>query len=373
MKKHVLSILLACALLLPALAGCIGKPVSSPPQTGEDETDLAPISENATSADVIVLPEIEDKPETVPITEPTFIETEGPEDGKTPEDVKTPEDDKKPADVEAPEIPVEYFPNVNTEKSASLLDALPNLGMENDDPRLLYVRAFVTGDVDLLEQVCGVQAGMYKPYRTLDLSAWFAWIGTGEEEGQLKFAFYPVRSDVDAFPANAWTEGSVYESPAGAQFYRPKTERSFGEAADELTRLLGYRLRDLPATDDMDADTRFLLTCYIYHKLGSDYNSVEENYKLYAKKHFGIENFTPEEAHVKYGCAHGGFFQPMDILDSKEQKSETVVTVQFYSDVSETVKSHVYEYTMKKVDDGWCFTGWKVIRQGEYEAIAITW
>ncbi len=368
MKTHVLSLFLACAILSAALAGC-GRADNTPAPALPDVTDPAGSPETETGGGIL-LPEIEFPPE----TEPAPAVTEKPASAVTSADAVTSAAVGTPADIETPEVSDEYFPDVNTEKSASLLEELPKLGLDGDDPRLQYVRAFVTADTALLEQTCGVEAGMYAPYRTLDLAAWFAWIDSAEGHDQLKFAFYPVHTDVEAFRVNAWNEGFVYEGPLGAYLSRPRPDSSFGEAAKAVSGLLtGYMPPILPTTDDMDEDTRFWLTCYIFHKLGSEYNGVEENYRLYAKTHFGIDDFTPEEVHVKFTCAHGGSVQLLDIIGSEERNGETAVTVQFYADPSRTVKSHVFEYTVKKADGDWIFTGCREILHAKYDAMRMVW
>ncbi len=253
------------------------------------------------------------------------------------------------------------------ERTASSLDELPNLGLDESDARLRYIRAFVTGDVDTLELVCGVEKGMYADYRTLELSSWAVWIDPAEDRGPLRFAFVPTHSDVEAFPTDVRTEGTVYEGLMGAYFSRSGASPSFGEAADELYDLLSnHILLDLPTTDEMDYPTRFALSCYICDKLGNT-DLTEENIRDYAEKHFGIEDFTPDGAHVGSHGGHGGSHQFLDIVGSEEKDGETVVTVQYYADWSKTVNSGTWQYTMRKTDDGWSFTGSEEIRHSDYE------
>ena len=66
---------------------------------------------------------------------------------------------------------------------------------------------------------------------------------------------------------------------------------------------------------------------------------------------------------------HGGSHQVLDIIGSEEIGGETVVTVQYYADLSKTVKSLTYRYTMKRIDDGWAFTGSEEIEHAEYERV----
>ncbi|MBE6725793.1 MAG: hypothetical protein E7576_11490 [Ruminococcaceae bacterium] len=252
------------------------------------------------------------------------------------------------------------------ERTASSLDELSNLGLNENDARLAYVRAFVTGDVDRLEEVSGVPSGMYAGYGTVELSSWTAWIDPDEDWGPLRFAFVPLRSDVEAFPTDTRIEGTVYEGLSGAYFTRDETPASYGEAADELVELLSrHILLDLPTTDEMDYPTRFELTCYICSKLG-DADLTEEAYRTYAEKHFGIEHFTPDGGHVGLHGGHGGSHQVLEIVGSEEQDGATVVTVQYYADLSKTVKSSTWQYTVRKTDDGWLFAGSEEIRHSDY-------
>ncbi|MBR5680215.1 MAG: hypothetical protein IKX19_06130, partial [Clostridia bacterium] len=253
------------------------------------------------------------------------------------------------------------------ERTASSLDELPNLGLDESDARLRYIRAFVAGDVDTLELVCGVEKGMYADYSTLELSSWAVWIDPAEDRSPLRFSFVPTHSDVEAFPTDVRTEGTVYEGLIGAYLSRSGSSPSFGEAADELYDLLSnHILLDLPTTDEMDYPTRFALSCYICDKLGNT-DLTEENIRDYAEKHFGIEDFTPDGAHVGSHGGHGGSHQFLDIVGSEEKDGETVVTVQYYADWSKTVNSGTWQYTMRKTDDGWSFTGSEEIRHSDYE------
>ncbi|MBO6052823.1 MAG: DUF5050 domain-containing protein, partial [Clostridia bacterium] len=264
-------------------------------------------------------------------------------------------------------VPV-VLPPVNAISSATSLDELPNLGLDGSDMRLAYIRALVTGDIDALEQVCGVEKGMYADYRTLELSSWAVWFNAGEDGGPLRFAFVPTQSDVEAFPINVRTEGTLNVGLMGAYFSRPDSSSSFGEAAEALYELLSrHLLLDLPTTDDMDSPTRFDLSCYICLKLGNE-DLTEENIAEYARKHFGIENFTPDGGHVGIH-GHGGSHQVLEIVGSEEIAGETAVTVQYYADLSKTLKSHTYRYTMKRIDDGWAFTGSEEIAHAEYEPV----
>ena len=126
----------------------------------------------------------------------------------------------------------------------------------------------------------------------------------------------------------------------------------------------------------MDAPTRFELTCYICSKLGNA-DLSEEAYREYAEKHFGIENFTPDGAHVGMHGGHGGSNQVLDVIAvAEEEKDGTlaaasqhtlVVTVQYYADWSKTVNSGTWQYTMQETDDGWLFAGSEEIRHSEWE------
>ena len=271
-----------------------------------------------------------------------------------------------------PEEPVPVFPPAGAEKTASSVEELSSLGLDETDARLSYIRAFVTGDIDRLEEICGVEKGMYADYRTLMLSDWVAWIEPderGRPVGPLRFAFVPARSDVDAFPTKTRIGGTVYEGLMGAFFERDDLPVSRGEAADVLYGLLSRCiLLDIPTTDEMDPSVRFMLSCYICGKLGNT-DLTEENFRNYARIHFGIENFTPDGAHLGQHMGHGGSWQILDIIGIDERNGEALVTVQYYADDSKTVKSHVWRYAMKQVGGEWVFSGSEEIRHAEYDRV----
>jgi hypothetical protein len=43
--------------------------------------------------------------------------------------------------------------------------------------------------------------------------------------------------------------------------------------------------------------------------------------------------------------------------------------VQYYADLSKTVKSAAWQYAMRETDDGWVFTGSEEIRHSDYERV----
>ncbi|NLE13005.1 MAG: hypothetical protein GX628_04915 [Clostridiales bacterium] len=347
-KKKRTALIIAAVIVLCSIAGTL---VGCGSGSGGKETADNPNTDTETADNLNTDTETADNPDT---------ETETADNPNAGTDNRT--------DVNAQ--PAEPDLTADTEKSASSLDELSRLGLYDNDMRLQYIRAFVTGDIDALERLCGVEKGMYENYRTLKLSGWQAWIDADADYYEnLRFAFYPTQSDIEAFKVNVRNDGfAVCEGMTGAYLYSPEAPESYGEAADELYEILAnHILLEFPTTDDMDDYTRFQITCCISGKLGDAGKTTEKDFKDYAKKHFGIEDFTPEKIHVEYGCAHGGSSQILDVIGSEEKNGETIVTVQFYADMSKTVKSHIYQYTMKKVDGEWTYTGCQEIRHSQYE------
>ena len=119
----------------------------------------------------------------------------------------------------------------------------------------------------------------------------------------------------------------------------------------------------------------------------------------WAKRIYGIENFVPAVTHLNYGeshfgtvredldpaayniaemkegdiytCVpHGGISHAFRITDTTtvtgQDSSEAAVTVMFYADVSRTVESDVYRYTLREEDGEWIFTGCERLIESKY-------
>ena len=250
------------------------------------------------------------------------------------------------------------------EKYADTPEALSSLGLQDDDPGLSYIRAFISGDTAALEELCCVEKGVYESYGTLRLTGWKAWTEKDDRGVErLYFSFYPSASDVTAFPAGQWKTYSLSEGVSGVLLSDADgtgdTDRdASGEAAEAVGFFLRSTLiRELPDKVGKESPESFFLTYYICGRLHLGNKDITEaSVKAYAEDYFGIEDFQTDENHLKYGCAHGGAWQALTVTDVRDNADGTVsVTVQYYADRAKTVCSHSILYTVEKIGTEWAF------------------
>ena len=142
------------------------------------------------------------------------------------------------------------------------------------------------------------------------------------------------------------------------------------EAAEAVGFFLRSTLiRELPDAVGKESPESFFLTCYICGRLHLGNKDITEaSVKAYAKDYFGIEDFQPDENHLKYGCAHGGAWQALTVTDIRDDPGGTVsVTVQFYADRAKTVCSHTVMYTVKKIGTEWAFLEDQVLSRASFD------
>lgn len=75
--------------------------------------------------------------------------------------------------LQSPDV---VFPNGNCPAYADSPEELSLLGLPEDDVRIRYVKAFVSGDTETLEALCGVEEGLYDGYKSIDISRFVAYL-----------------------------------------------------------------------------------------------------------------------------------------------------------------------------------------------------
>ena len=269
------------------------------------------------------------------------------------------------------------FPCVNAPSVAADISSLGTLGLPDDDVRISYIKAFLRGDTAELERLCGVGQGMYDMYKSVRLNRFVAFTDSYPSDGTVRvnFCFDPSESDVDSFIPSTWNEFVVDESPmTGAYIYGAEEDDIDSDAARELRSMLGsVYFCAIPEDDDMENSYRWCLTEYICYELGDTVAHSAGEVSAYAEKYFGISGFTPDELHYDgegyRTLPHGGLFRYFTITDSAAEGDATTLTVQYYADCSKTVKSHLFSYTMKKIDGVWAYTGSEELSHSEYEPL----
>ncbi len=73
------------------------------------------------------------------------------------------------------------FPNRNCPAYADSIEELSLLGLPEDDVRVRYVKAFLSGDTETLEALCGVEQGLYDGYKAIAVSRFVTYLA---EDGE---------------------------------------------------------------------------------------------------------------------------------------------------------------------------------------------
>ncbi len=275
-------------------------------------------------------------------------------------------------------VPCELLP-----QSADSIEELSSLGLSEQDSRLRYICAFVTGNVDTITELGLGKEDVYEEYKKLNVTRWMAWMDTGkhgEELVRFLFRLGEYQSETLTFPTETWLCYTVQEGILGTNLYDPDMYvYDYGaEPVNVLYQFLSNQvIYEIPTTDEMTDVERWHLTCYLLHRFPgtTPYENVMgmslEEIQKYALLCFGIEDFTPGSGHQwdgVYTClGHGGSSQCLSILDSGAI-TDTLwsIEVQYYAGPANTVRSHVYRYYMRLVDGEWVFDGWEAVEKAVF-------
>ncbi len=265
-----------------------------------------------------------------------------------------------------------WEPRRDAEKRATAVEELDSWGLPENNRELQFIRAFVSGDIDTLEELAGVKKGMYEAYRTMKIDAWVAYTEK-DKYGQdvIYFCFYPskVNTEILTFTPMVWNGCFTVRNGMSGIYLERENERYYtkgGPAEAAYMLFSNVYFQDLSKVGSAD----FNLTCHIVHQFDRPISLSE--FQAYALEHFGIENFMPDghsrEDGMLIQTGHGGTYQAVKMLYDGRFNDEYFAMAQYYADVSMTVKSHTYNYYMKQNSDGeWIFTRCEEVSHAEYE------
>ncbi len=257
---------------------------------------------------------------------------------------------------------------------AESTEELTELGLPENDPRLRFIAAFVTGDTDALEELYGVSDGVCEGYRELKIRQWRAYTVPDENDpGSLivRFGFFADEVGELNFTAGQWNgDFNIYEIVNGIYLYKFR-ERDHGEVSPYPGTSAGvYAYVFLSSQhfcnfSELYGDgeaAKFALNCYILRQF--DLESVSQSEAIeYAEEHFGLSYYDPGQSHRGEDGeytegGHCGTSQVLEFAGEKRLSEDLYeVTFQFYADYSKTVKSHRYSYTVRQIGEDFVFDG----------------
>ncbi len=137
------------------------------------------------------------------------------------------------------------YPNLNLSTYADSPDELHVLGLDENDARLRYIRALISGDIAAVEALCQVEPGAYDSYQSMTFNRWIA--GSETDADGKTFVYFALYSDTyyDSIyrTASGWytcrieaDDKGVFTRPIEYTFtYFPEDSRSAGMLYTFLT------------------------------------------------------------------------------------------------------------------------------------------
>lgn len=245
------------------------------------------------------------------------------------------------------------------------------VGLKEDDPRYLYIKAFLEKDTDTLEKICCVKKGVYDSYKTLEIGEYFVSV----KNEIVYFSFDIISSGLDTLPVgeydyevNMILDSEVVIVPVN-HLYKDSTSAQI-ELAHWLGISIVYQFYDYENLDSKCAEYYCKnITDYLLCRYG---DMTLEKIQEYALKIFNIKDFEPKgpityKNGVYSAGGHGGRIWAIDYIEEKEEDDITYLTVQYYADFSRTIKSHIVKYKMKNIDGIWAFLGCDITNMSAYE------
>lgn len=260
--------------------------------------------------------------------------------------------------------------SIETGLSITDIEDFEDLGLTKDDYRYLAIKAFLDGDTTTLEELGGFEEGIFDSYKTLKIGEYSIYLGEYEV---VFFKFNVTESGLDTMPVGQYTY--LVDTGMGTWF-SPKNRTSI-----ELTTphkaiyywiiMSGeYTFHDLESLDETEK--------LYYERVIIDYILVLhdgitlEQFQEYARILFGINDLTPSEFYKSETGLYslpprGGSTWSNKVLSETEENNITTITIQFYADWAETIKSHVIEYKLMNVDGNLVFISSDYIYESQLE------
>ena len=263
------------------------------------------------------------------------------------------------------------------------------LGYSKDDGRYIYINAFLNGDTATLEELAWIPAGSYDEYKTLKLNKNYSITKEGSIDDMEYILLHcaVTESAVEYLPVGDYSF-FVGDGPFGItmEIYGESRETEIESAAYEAVQMwlmIGFMYL-LPDYDSLEGEV-----LEWYNRATAEYifltftHEVGENrwtpavLQSYAKKYFDIENF-PVNCYPMQGgvydlsyTAHGAHVWCQKYIGETTEDDITTVTVQFFVDASETIKSHTVEYKLQYLDGSYKFLTSTIVYEALFEPKSI--
>ncbi len=257
----------------------------------------------------------------------------------------------------------------------SMTFELERINTNYEGQLLKFAQALVRGDTSRLEELSGVESGMYDELSDIVFGRHLIKLDYTTPEPKL-ILWVNIIEGLDGMLSSGIHCYTIEFGLFGIRMtdeLNAEAEKR-GNSAEVIRLLLNSSYyQDIPTSDEMDDDHRWCLTEYIMFCLsdsGKDDFTLDE-LQAYAKNYFGIENFTPSSRNELDGLyrilPHGGITQCGDIVSVNENGDYSEVTVQYYSDYNYLAKSDVYLYRLKKIDGRWGIVSSERISEGRFK------
>lgn len=251
------------------------------------------------------------------------------------------------------------------------INEIEKLGFNKKDDNYRLIKAFLDGDTTAMEKIIFFEAGVYDSYKTLKIGEYSIRLG---ENRRLIFSFNVIESGLDTLPVGEHTfiadwgyfslnnENLVEQTPAQKALYRW-----------HVLYRSDCGIYDFSNPESLvDYEKEIYLSSLSNYIIMTHGELTLQEFQQYAFKITGNSNIQPTDLDIyengKYGIfARGGVSLSHKYIDEKEENGITTVTIQFYADWAETIKSHVIEYKLKNIDGDWVFISSNFVYKSQYE------
>ena len=269
------------------------------------------------------------------------------------------------------EVSVSSEDSSKTNLSINDIEDIEHLGLTKEDERYLLIKAFLNGDTAVMEEKGCLEKGVLDDYKTLKIGAYTIY---PRDDYTVIFSFDIIESGLDTMPVGEHTV--LVESPYDTYF--TTYNKIYDEASAAQYALFEwdvfYKICDYsdPAslTGEQKEDYISSLTEYV---LWSKSEFTLDEFQEYAYKISGLKDIIPSDDYLCDGLysVHrcGGIMYSYEVIDEKTENGITTVTIQFYADWAETIKSHVIEYKLKQIDEDLIFLSSDYVYESDHEPL----
>lgn len=279
------------------------------------------------------------------------------------------------------EIRCDYLPEKTTDKISDIRN-WDNLGIAEYHPAYLYIKAFLEGDTESLEHYCGVKKGLYDSYKTIVLENY-----TIERKDNLEYKNATVNGDFFIFSFNVKSSENDVLSAGYHSFYVADgmhiqlidyANTDSGYITDNMSKaqLFLYTYGKFVSPENYTPDMSYTLTFnildYLMTTRGKSLFTKNELIE-YAEKYLGIKNFAPSEAFI-FGDLYRlplrrGVTTSLRFLSETTSDGIISMKVQYYADISKTIKSELIAFYLQHVDGDYKLLNWEMLKDTGYETL----